>query len=282
MSRRRAAPPCGARAQVQAAIGATRAVAFDLTAACSGFVLGLITAGQFIRAGGARRVLVVGADALSRHVDWRDRGTCILFGDGSGAVLVQAGAACDAGGCSLLGFDMNSDGAGNRHLTSAFCGVGGSKHAGEGASSTAAYANIHMAGQEVFKFAVRSVPATLQRSLDAAGMQAAQIDWLVMHQANKRILDAAAERLGIPHERVVSNLARYGALRAALNPHCAAQRRADDARARAARAGNTSAASVPIALDEAVRGGQVRAGDVVATAGFGAGLTWASALLRWG
>ncbi|KAF8059163.1 3-oxoacyl-[acyl-carrier-protein] synthase III [Scenedesmus sp. PABB004] len=244
----------GGACQVQAALGATGAVAFDLTAACSGFVLGLVTASQYVRTGMAKHVLVIGADAMSRVVDWRDRGTCILFGDGCGAVLVSA--APDGAPCSLLGVDMHSDGRGQKSLHAMYSGCGGKPFQDGGAASTdASYGNVAMAGQEVFKFAVRSVPAVIDAALEQAGLAKEDVDWLVMHQANQRILDAAATRLGLPAERVVSNLAEYG---------------------------NTSAASIPLALDEAVRGGKVKPGDVLAMAGFGAGLTWAGAIVRWG
>jgi len=243
----------GSACEVAATLGATSAVAFDLTAACSGFVVGLITGSQFIKTGAARTVLVVGADALSRYVDWRDRGTCILFGDGAGAVVLTVAADANAP-CALLGASMGSDGAGAKHLNARFACDGG-KATGAEPSARGAYANIAMNGQEVFKFAVRAVPNVLEAALKDAGLTPSSIDWLVLHQANQRILDAAATRLGVPADRVVSNLARYG---------------------------NTSAASIPLALDEAVRGGRIKAGDTVALAGFGAGLTFAGALVRWG
>ncbi|PNW83774.1 hypothetical protein CHLRE_04g216950v5 [Chlamydomonas reinhardtii] len=245
----------GSACQVQAAVGASKAVAFDLTAACSGFVLAMVTASQYIRAGTFKTVLVVGGDALSRFVDWRDRGTCILFGDGCGAVLMRANPD-PAAPPAILGMDMGSDGAGHKHLHCMFSGGGLKPHGeGEGPSSHASYANIHMAGQDVFKFAVRTVPAVIDSALANANLPKESVDWLVMHQANQRILDAAAQRLGLPSERVVSNLASYG---------------------------NTSAASIPLALDEAVRGGRIQPGDKLAMAGFGAGLTWAGAIVRWG
>ncbi|GLC38765.1 hypothetical protein PLESTB_001451800 [Pleodorina starrii] len=245
----------GSACQVQAAIGARHAVAFDLTAACSGFVVALVTAAQYIRAGTFRTVLVVGGDALSRFVDWRDRGTCILFGDGCGAVVVTANPDPEAPG-AILGMEMGSDGEGHKHLNCAFSG-GGLKPMSDGSapSSHASYSNIYMAGQDVFKFAVRTVPAVIDGALAKANLPKESVDWLVMHQANQRILDAAAQRLGLPSERVVSNLAQYG---------------------------NTSAASIPLALDEAVRGGLIQKGDKIAMAGFGAGLTWAGAIVRWG
>ncbi|KAI8465133.1 MAG: thiolase-like protein [Monoraphidium minutum] len=244
----------GGACQVAAAIGAKNAVAFDLTAACSGFVLALVTAAQFVNTGTRRHVLVVGADAMSRIVDWRDRGTCILFGDGCGAVLVSA--APPGAPCALLGVDMHSDGSGQKSLNAVYSGSGGKPmQEGDGGSAHASYGNVTMAGQDVFKFAVRSVPAVLDAALVKAGMQASEVDWLVMHQANQRILDSAAQRLGMSPDRVVSNLSEYG---------------------------NTSAASIPLALDEAVRGGRIQDGDVLALAGFGAGLTWAGAIMRWG
>jgi len=269
----------GSACQLQHALGARNACAFDLTAACSGFVLATVTAAQYVRTGACRKVLVVGADALSRCVDWNDRGTCILFGDAAGAVLVTAheegtGTTEDAdgttpsrtdptdGSCALLAFDMRSDGGGNRHLTARYLNPeDGDRTKPDGAERDrpASYANVRMNGQDVFKFAVRAVPATLKASAEKAGIGpeefADKVDWLVLHQANQRILDAAADRLGFPKERVVSNLAHYG---------------------------NTSAASIPLALDEAVRQGKIRPGDTVAIAGFGAGLTWASAIFRWG
>jgi len=241
----------GGAGQLQALIGAKNAVGFDITAACSGFVLALVTASQFIRAGTSKRVLVVGADALSRFVDWRDRSTCILFGDGSGAVVLTATDEP----CSLLGLDMHSDGSGQKSLNCMFQGEGMKAMQESCASSSGSYNNIHMAGQEVYKFAVRSVPQVIENALNNAGLQKEDVDWLVMHQANKRIMDAAAERLGLSSEQVVTNLSEYG---------------------------NTSAASIPLALDGAVRDGSIKKGDVIAMAGFGAGLTWASVIVKWG
>ncbi|KAK9824984.1 hypothetical protein WJX81_003600 [Elliptochloris bilobata] len=240
----------GSACQVQALLGASRAVAFDLTAACSGFVLALVTGTQYIRTGTAKNVLVIGADALSRYVDWRDRSTCILFGDGCGAVLLSA----HEGACSLLGSSLHSDGNGQKHLKAAFAGKG-NKALDNGVASTAgAFDNILMNGQEVFKFAVRAVPTVVEAALADADLAVTDIDWLLLHQANQRILDSAAQRLGVAPERVVSNLANYG---------------------------NTSAASIPLALDEAVRSGSIAPGSTVAMAGFGAGLTWASAIVKW-
>lgn len=243
----------GSACAVQALIGAKYAAAFDLTAACSGFVMALVTASQYVRAGTYRNVVVIGADALSRYIDWRDRSTCILFGDGCGAVVVSANSDASAP-CCFLGQDMHSDGNGQKNLNAFFAGQGNKPGSAE-ASSAGAYCNIAMNGQEVFKFAVRAVPMVIEGALKNANMRKDEIDWLVLHQANMRILNSAAEKLGVPADRVVANLPNYG---------------------------NTSAASIPLALDEAVRKGDIKAGQTVAMAGFGAGLSWASAIVRWG
>jgi 3-oxoacyl-[acyl-carrier-protein] synthase-3 len=240
----------GTAPRVQAALGAERAVAFDLTAACSGFLFALITAAQYIRAGTMRRVIVIGADQLSRWVDWDDRRTCVLFGDGAGAVAVQADPD---GADDLLGFRMRSDGSRNACLTLAQT----AEHRpliDQLSSQTGGFAPIHMNGQEVYKFAVREVPAVLAEVLEGCGVTAAELDWLLLHQANQRILDAVAERFSVPAERVLSNLAAYG---------------------------NTSAATIPLMLDEAVRDGRIQPGQRIASSGFGAGLSWGGALLRW-
>ena len=241
----------GTAPRVQGAIGAKRAVAFDLTAACSGFLFALITAGQYLATGAMTRALVIGADQLSRWVDWDDRRTCVLFGDAAAAVAVEA---CPAGHTGLLGFRMRSDGSRNACLTLAQTG----EHAPLLADLTAqrgGFAPIQMNGQEVYKFAVREVPAILAELLEATGTRAEQLDWLLLHQANQRILDAVADRFQVPHERVLSNLAHYG---------------------------NTSAATIPLMLDEAVKDGRVQPGHLLASSGFGAGLSWGGALLRWG
>lgn len=240
----------GTAPRIQAALGATGAVAFDLTAACSGFLFALVTVGQYIASGAVRRALVIGADQLSRWVDWDDRRTCVLFGDGAAAVAVEACAAADSG---LLGFTMRSDGSRNACLTLAQTET---REALLGSHSTqkGGFAPIHMNGQEVYKFAVREVPAILEQLLQATGTEAGQLDWLLLHQANQRILDAVAERFAVPAERVLSNLAQYG---------------------------NTSAATIPLMLDEAVRDGRIQPGHLLASSGFGAGLSWGAALLRW-
>lgn len=239
----------GTACRVQAAIGATHAVAFDLTAACSGFVFGLVTAAQYLRTGVYQNVLLIGGDVLSRWVDWQDRRTCILFGDGAGAVVLEANDRD-----RLLGFELRSDGSQNHYLnldyqatpTPLVEGV----EIGQGS-----FQPITMNGQEVYRFAVRRVPEVLEKALFRADLTTADVDWLILHQANQRILDAVADRLKVPPEKVVSNLASYG---------------------------NTSAASIPLALDEAVRAGKIQAGETIAIAGFGAGLTWGAAVFTWG
>lgn len=239
----------GSAAQVQAQLGAPQATAFDLTAACSGFLFGLVTAAQFIRTGTYQKILLIGADLLSRWTDWGDRRTCILFGDGAGAVVLEASPED-----GLLGFELRSDGSLNGYLTLACDPVSQPLKTGM-EIGTGRFKPIAMNGQEVYRFAVRRVPEVLEKALYRAGVTTAEIDWLLLHQANQRILDAVATRLDIPAERVLSNLQEYG---------------------------NTSAASIPLALDEAVRQGRIRNGDLIAASGFGAGLTWGAAIFRWG
>jgi 3-oxoacyl-[acyl-carrier-protein] synthase III len=240
----------GSAAQIQHAIGATKAVAFDLTAACSGFVFGLVTAAQFIYTGVYQNVLLIGADVLSRWVDWSDRATCILFGDGAGAVVLQANADGDC----LLGFELASDGSQNHSLNLGYQGQ--SRTLLEGISvASGTYQPITMNGREVYRFAAAKVPEIISKAMFRANLTADEIDWLLLHQANQRIMDAVAERLKIPSEKVISNLAHHG---------------------------NTSAASIPLALDEAVRAGRVKPGDIIASSGFGAGLTWGAAIFQWG
>ncbi|MEH2204541.1 MAG: beta-ketoacyl-ACP synthase 3 [Nostoc sp.] len=239
----------GSACQVQAKLGATNAVAFDLTAACSGFVFGLVTAAQYIRTGVYRNVLLIGADILSRWVDWEDRRTCVLFGDGAGAVVLQA-AKSDR----LLGFALKSDGTQNHYLNLAYAGT--SQELLTDINITkGTYQPITMNGKEVYRFAVQKVPEIIDKALFQANISVDQIDWLILHQANQRIIDAVAQRLNIPEHKVISNLAQYG---------------------------NTSAASIPLALDEAVRQGKIKPNDIVATSGFGAGLTWGAAIFQWG
>jgi 3-oxoacyl-[acyl-carrier-protein] synthase-3 len=240
----------GSAAQVQSQIKANRAIAFDLTAACSGFLVGLVTATQFIRTGTYRNVLVIGADVLSRWLDWNDRATCVLFGDGAGAVVCQANETKD----NILGFELHSDGSQNGSLNLAY--EGEELPLKEGVSvQKGTYKPLTMNGREVYRFAVAKVPEVIEKALYRANLTTSDIDWLVLHQANQRIMDAVSERLKLPPEKVISNLSEYG---------------------------NTSAASIPLALDEAVRSGKVKKGDIIASSGFGAGLTWGGIIFRWG
>ncbi len=239
----------GTACQIQHFLGAPQAVAFDMTAACSGFIFGMVTAAQFIRTGVYRNILLIGADILSRWVDWSDRGSCILFGDAAGAVVLQADE-CDR----FLGFEIRSDGTLNKSLQLAYQAQ--TKEIVKGVTiGQGTYQPITMNGKEIYRFAVQKVPEVIEKALYRAHLSTDQIDWLLMHQANQRILDAVAQRLNIPDHKVLSNLAHYG---------------------------NTSAASIPLALDEAVRQGKIQPGDVIASAGFGAGLTWGAAIFQWG
>lgn len=240
----------GSATTIQANLGAMGAVAFDLTAACSGFLFGLVTGAQFIRTGAYKNVLLVGADILSRWVDWTDRTTCVLFGDGAGAVVMQASSTGDR----LLGFELRSDGSQNQCLQVPYGAT--PKHLVNDISvSQGTYKPIAMVGKEVYRFAVSQVPEVIEKALFRANLTVDRVDWLLLHQANQRIIDSVAQRLKIPENKVLSNVAEYG---------------------------NTSAASIPLALDEAVREGLVKPGDIIATAGFGAGLTWGAAIFQWG
>jgi len=239
----------GTACKIQTLLGATQAVAFDMTAACSGFVFGMVTAAQFIRTGTYKNVLLIGADILSRWVNWSDRGSCILFGDGAGAVVMQANESD-----RFLGFELRSDGTLNQSLQLAYNSQ--NKEIVNGFTvSHGTYQPITMNGKDIYRFAVQKVPEVIEKALFRSNMGADEVDWLLLHQANQRILDAVAQRLNIPTEKVISNLAHYG---------------------------NTSAASIPLALDEAVRQGKIQPGDVIASAGFGAGLTWGAAIFQWG
>lgn len=239
----------GSATAIAAGVGAENAVAFDLTAACSGFLFALVTASQYIRTGAASKVIVVGADALSRWVDWSDRNTCVLFGDGAGAVVLEA---TDPEHDSLIGFEMGSDGKGRGSLwldsDNKAVNLGGGKD-----GATGKYGFLGMNGKDVFRFATSRVPDVLGRLLAKHEVAPEQVDWLLLHQANRRIMDSAAKKLKLPLDKVLCNLDEYG---------------------------NTSAASIPLALDEAVRDGKVKPGQLVACMGFGAGLSWGGALLR--
>lgn len=231
---------------VQNELGARRAGAFDLNAACSGFVYALSVGTQFIRAGAAEKVLVVGADFVSRFLDFTDRGTCVLFGDGAGATVLTASDE-PAG---LLAADLGSDGSAGHHLT-----LGGpERFIGLNGSDSVDRAFMRMNGPEVYRFAVKVMGETAAHALHKAGMTYDDIDLFIPHQANLRIINAAARRLELPREKVWVNVDRYG---------------------------NTSNASVPICLVEAEEAGVLTEGMNVVLVGFGGGLTWAAAVVRW-
>jgi 3-oxoacyl-[acyl-carrier-protein] synthase-3 len=226
-----------------------RCGAFDVGAACAGFVYGLVTASSLLATGGLDNVLLVGAETLTRIVDPDDRATAVLFGDAAGAVVV-APAATEGRG--LLGWDLGCDGTAARLLE---VRAGGSRLPASAATVAAGEHYLKMEGREVFRRAVRAVVDSAQRALERAELTADDVDVFIPHQANARIVEAAAGRLGIDESRTVVNIERFG---------------------------NTSAASIPVALAEAVDEGRVHDGDIVLLSGFGAGMTWASAVLRWG
>ncbi len=225
--------------RVQAALGMQRGFGFDLAAACSGFIYALAMADSLIRSGSARTVLVIGAEVYSRILDWTDRSTCVLFGDGAGAVLLGAG---DADGPGLLSTHLHSDGGGGDLLY-----VDGAVGLREASGF------LRMNGREVFRHAVAKLAAAVDEALAANQLGHADVDWLVPHQANKRIIDAMGRKLGLPPERVVVTVDRHA---------------------------NTSAASIPLAFAEAFRDGRIRRGELVLMEALGGGLTWGSALLR--
>jgi 3-oxoacyl-[acyl-carrier-protein] synthase III len=221
--------------------------AFDVMAACSGTIYGLTVADAYIRSGVYKNILFIGSDVLSRHVDYSDRGTCILFGDGAGAFVLSAG---ESGG--ILGSRLFADGTGSDWLK---IPAGGS--AIPVVSDEDREARLHcikMEGKEIFKFATRAVPEAILEALGEAGLTLADVDFVVPHQANQRIIDAAADRLGLVREKMISNISRYG---------------------------NTSTASIPIALEELVREGRITPGMIVVLVGFGAGLTAGASVIEW-
>uniref|UniRef100_A0A1Z1MEK1 Beta-ketoacyl-[acyl-carrier-protein] synthase III n=1 Tax=Polysiphonia infestans TaxID=2006978 RepID=A0A1Z1MEK1_9FLOR len=239
----------GSASKVQYKIGAVNACAFDLTAACSGFVISVVTASQFIFNGTYKNILVVGADVLSKWVDWSDRGTCILFGDAAGAVIIQS---CSSNLNSILNFHLSTDGNYADYLSIAY------KQQLDPHPILNLYQgsfqHISMNGKEVYKFAVSQVPLSIISCLDQINMSIEDVDWLLMHQANERILMAVAEKLSISSNKIISNLSKYG---------------------------NTSAASIPLALNEVVQKNKISTDDIIVIAGFGAGLTWGTIVLRW-
>jgi len=229
---------------VQAQLGMTRGAAFDVQAVCSGFIYGLSIADSLIRTGSAKTILVIGAETMSRLLDWSDRATCVLFGDGAGAVVLQAhdgkGDNSDSG---ILNTKLFSDGRLHDML-----------YADGGVSSTQTVGKLRMQGKEVFKHAVTNIAAAITASAEASNVAIADIDWFVPHQANQRILDGTARKLGIDPAKVISTVAQHG---------------------------NTSAASVPLALVAAVQDGRIKRGDLILLEAMGGGFTWGAALIRW-
>jgi 3-oxoacyl-[acyl-carrier-protein] synthase-3 len=233
---------------VQDALGADHAGAFDLSAGCSGFMYALSLAADVIRAGGCQHVLVIGAETLSRIVDWTDRNTCVLFGDGAGAVVVSA---CEVR-CGVLATVLGSDGSGGDAL---ILPAGGSHAPASHETVSNGGHFVKMNGREVYRFATTILPKAVEQVVQQAGWQTADLALVVPHQANTRIIESAAKRLNVPLDKVFINLERYG---------------------------NTSTASIPIALCEAIRDQRIKAGDKLALVGFGAGLTWAAVAIEWG
>jgi len=224
---------------VQAALGIDDCVAFDVGAVCSGFLYALSVAESMIRAGSATNALVIGSETFSRILDWEDRATCVLFGDGAGAIVL---GACEDGR-GVLSARLHADGRHNQLL-----------YVDGGPSTTGTVGKVRMKGREVFRHAVTNLASVMSEVLEQAGMTAADVDWVVPHQANARILDATAKKLGLAPEKVVVTVADHA---------------------------NTSAASVPLALDVAVRDGRIKSGDLVVLEAMGGGFTWGAAILRW-
>ncbi|MCC6178490.1 MAG: ketoacyl-ACP synthase III [Chloroflexi bacterium] len=232
---------------VQRELGALRAGAFDIGAGCAAFGYGLVTGAQFVQSGALANVLVIGADVMSRIIDWRDRGTCVLFGDGAGAVVLRRTAR--PGG--LLSFVLGSDGCGAPRL---LVPAGGSSQPASHASVEERAHYLKMDGRDVFRFATQVIPGSMLQALEKAGLTASELALVIPHQANSRIIEHAREKLELPAERVFMNVDRYG---------------------------NTSSASIPVALCEALEQGRIAEGDVVAMCAFGAGLAWAATIWQW-
>jgi 3-oxoacyl-[acyl-carrier-protein] synthase-3 len=232
---------------LQHRLGCHRAAAFDMQAGCSGFIYAQSVAKQFILSGRCRHVLVVGAELLSKFLDWSDRTTCVIFADGAGAAVMSEGTLPRG----ILASALHSDGSMSDFIT---LEGGGSMHPASAETVASGMHFIRMRGNETFKIAVRSLEDVSLEVLQAAGLTPNDVSWFIPHQANQRIISAVGERLGIPPDRCYVNIDRFG---------------------------NTSAASIPIALDEAVRAGKVQRGDIILMAAFGAGLTWAASAVRW-
>jgi 3-oxoacyl-[acyl-carrier-protein] synthase III len=225
---------------VQADLGITQGAAFDVQAVCSGFVYALAIADNFIRAGQSKNALVIGAETFSRILDWSDRTTCVLFGDGAGAFVLSASADSNRG---IIGTRLRSDGRYNAKL-----------YVDGGPSTTKTVGHLRMEGKEVFKHAVTNISSVMQELLDEHGVAAKEVDWFVPHQANRRILEGTARKLGVSEDRIVITLDRHG---------------------------NTSAASVPLAFDAAIKDGRIKPGNLLLLEAMGGGFTWGAALLRY-
>ncbi len=240
--------------KVQYRLGMVNGAAFDIQAVCSGFVYGLAVADNFIKTGQCKTVLLIGAETFSRILDWEDRSTCVLFGDGAGAVVIRAGkedgeAEANVGesghnrGRGILSTHLHSDGSTNDLL-----------YVDGGPSSTQTVGHVRMNGREVFRHAVNNFTSIVEEALEANGLSPDDIDWVVPHQANKRILDGTRRKLGLPAEKIIITVDRHA---------------------------NTSAASIPLALDEAIRDGRIKQGDLLLMLAMGGGLTWGAGLVRW-
>lgn len=228
--------------QVQAALGINDCIAFDVAAVCSGFLYAVTVADSMIRAGGVNTAIVIGSETFSRILDWEDRTTCVLFGDGAGAIVLRASEEPETDGRGILASRLHADGRHNQLL-----------YVDGGVSTTGTVGKVRMKGQEVFRHAVGNLASVLREVLADANLAAQDINWVVPHQANMRILDATARKLGLPIERMVVTVDQHA---------------------------NTSAASVPLALDVAVRDGRVKPGDVVVLEAMGGGFTWGACILR--
>lgn len=234
---------------IQQKIGAKNAACFDITAACAGFLVGLVTASHYLVAGSYRNILVIGAEKLSAITNWEDRNTCVLFGDGAGAVVLQS--TPESSTSCMLAFDQGTDGAQTDILLKpgGGCAIPLSREVLDQRLDT-----IAMSGKEVYRHAVTAMNRSAEKTLGNSGLAADEITWVVPHQANLRIINAVAERLGLPMERFLLNLEKYG---------------------------NTSAACIPLALNEACREGKLGRGDKLMMVAFGSGLTWASVAMEW-
>jgi 3-oxoacyl-[acyl-carrier-protein] synthase-3 len=232
---------------VQDRIGAKKAGAFDLAAGCTGFVYAMIVGSQFVSTGACQNVLVIGSENLSKVINWKDRKTCVLFGDGAGAVVLRQTTT----GSGILSQKLWADGSGGQFLNQP---AGGSRLPASHETVDNNLHYLHMKGRDIFKFAVKATGKAAAEVLTAAGIKVSEVDHFIPHQANVRIIEAAAKRLRLPGEKVLVNVDRYG---------------------------NTSTASIPIALAEAVHSGRIKTGDHILMVGFGAGLTWAAAVLKW-